>query len=60
MDETRRTPEAIDKADAAMRAFNDAATMLGKWIDGSIRFRPYTTLAVAAVLGLALGAVWRR
>jgi hypothetical protein len=58
MDETRGTPEAIDKADAAMRAFNDAATMLGKWIDGSIRFRPYTTLA--AVLGLALGAVWRR
>jgi hypothetical protein len=59
MDETRDTPEATDKDDAAIHTFSDATATRRKW-HGSIRFRPYTTPAVAAVLGLALGTVWRR
>ena len=59
MDETRGPPEATGEGDAAMHTLSDGTATLSKWIDESIRFRPYTTLAVAAVLGLALGRVWR-
>ena len=60
MNETRATAEAIDKAEAPVRAFRDAASTTGRWLSESIRFRPYTALAVAAILGLALGTLWRR
>ena len=57
MDETRGPTEATGEGDAAMHTLSDGTATLSKWIDESIRFRPYTTLAVAAVLGLALGRV---
>lgn len=60
MDETQGTSEAADKADASMRVLRDTTSALGRSLDESIRFRPYTALAMAAILGLALGGMWRR
>jgi ElaB/YqjD/DUF883 family membrane-anchored ribosome-binding protein len=60
MDENASTPEATDKGEAPNRRLGDTTTALGSWLDESIRVRPYATLAVAAILGLALGAMWRR
>jgi hypothetical protein len=34
MDETRDTPEATDKDDAAMHTFSDATAPLDKWLEG--------------------------
>lgn len=60
MNETPSTPEATDKGEAPSRSWGDTRSAVGSWLDESIRVRPYTTLAVAAILGLALGTMWRR
>jgi hypothetical protein len=56
MDEARDTPGATDKDDAAMLTFSDAAATLGKWVGHS----DLVPTQFAAVIGLALGTVWRR
>ena len=62
-DLTGQAKQTID--DAAQRAQN-AATQVGavggnlsKAIDKSLRNQPFTTLALAGMMGFALGALWK-
>lgn len=60
MDETRSTADATDHGEGTCPTFGETTAALGSWLDESIRVRPYTARAVAAILGLALGSMSRR
>jgi len=51
---------AQDKGREAVGAVRDVSDNFVEAIDESLAKRPYTTLAIAAVLGFVFGATWRR
>ena len=51
---------AQDKGREAVGAVRDVSDNFVEAIDESLAKRPYTTLAIVAVLGFVFGATWRR
>jgi ElaB/YqjD/DUF883 family membrane-anchored ribosome-binding protein len=52
--------DAQARGQEAVAAMRDVSTHFADAVDESIKNRPYTTLAVAAGIGLLLGMSWRR
>jgi ElaB/YqjD/DUF883 family membrane-anchored ribosome-binding protein len=52
--------DAQAKGQEAMAAMRDVSNHFADAVDESIKNRPYTTLAIAAGIGLLLGMSWRR
>jgi ElaB/YqjD/DUF883 family membrane-anchored ribosome-binding protein len=52
--------DAQAKGQEAMAAMRDVSNHFADAVDESIKNRPYTTLAIAAGIGLLLGISWRR
>jgi ElaB/YqjD/DUF883 family membrane-anchored ribosome-binding protein len=52
--------DAQSKGAEAVGAVREIGDTFGEAIDESLQRRPYTTLALAAVIGFIFGAMWRR
>jgi ElaB/YqjD/DUF883 family membrane-anchored ribosome-binding protein len=52
--------DAAAKGQDAVDAMGEVGKNVLNAVDGSLRKRPYTTLALAAAAGFILGAIWRR
>jgi hypothetical protein len=46
----RHSRRRLSKGEAPNRRLGDTSSALGSWLDESIRVRPYTTLAMTAIL----------
>jgi ElaB/YqjD/DUF883 family membrane-anchored ribosome-binding protein len=54
---------AVDARDTGLEAMNavrEVRDNMSAALDKSLQTRPYTTLALAAILGFVLGALWAR
>jgi ElaB/YqjD/DUF883 family membrane-anchored ribosome-binding protein len=52
--------EAGDKGREAAEAMREMTDHFVEAVDGSLKERPYTTLAIVAGVGFVLGMIWRR
>jgi len=52
--------DATAKGEDAVDTMRDVGDSMRNAIDGSLRKRPYTTLALAVAIGFFFGATWRR